>query len=100
MAYVCQPNKCISCDTIIKQKGETPEQRAIKGIYNEITLELSNNSKMKVGVCNTCKQSPETIDHNQAFEAIQNFWRTHIKASRLDLFEKHSGQLTATKVLA
>lgn len=87
MTYTCEPHKCISCSNQIHFKGETFQDKINRGIYKEITLELSNGSKMRVGLCNECFAKRDELDDGAMLEAIKERWRNTIKPTRKDSLE-------------
>jgi len=97
MKYVCEPDKCISCDTKIHIRGESFAEKVARGVYKEMTLDLSNGSKMRVGICDTCHKNLESIDMQEVLEAIKARWRATIKAGRKEILES---QIKDLKVLA
>lgn len=62
--YEMKPKRCISCP-------ETDLQA--KGIYEEIVVKLSDGSKMKVGICQTCLAKSSELDASKIVEAHVNY---------------------------
>lgn len=87
MKYVCEPRKCISCDNQIHIPGETFEQKVARGMYQEISLKLSNGSQMRVGICKDCKPQAQNLDHTAMLEAIKERWRATIRPARKEALE-------------
>ena len=95
--YVCKAYKCISCDTAIHIKGETFEEKINRGVYKEITLELSDGSKMRVGVCNVCKEKEKELDCDEILKAVQEYWKNTIKSSRKHIYDNFGAKLKVSQ---
>lgn len=93
--YICHPRRCISCDTIIKPKGESYEEKLRRGVYKEITLQLSNGSKMRVGVCRVCKEKGG-LDGAEMLKAIRVYWMKVIRAQMKPKFERFNEGISVT----
>jgi len=84
--YTCKPNKCISCDTIIHLPGESTIDKKARGVYKELTLELSDKSRMRVGICNVCESHKEDLDKDEMLRAIKEMWENTISNARKELY--------------
>lgn len=71
----CEFGFCISCDKEIAPKCDGCTGRRPNEFYTEVTLPLSNGSRMNLAVCTDCSQDKIwAADKKELMDAVKAAW--------------------------
>lgn len=70
----CEYGFCTHCSKPIMDSCPTCNTKRPNGQYTEVEMNLSNGSRMKVGVCLECRDKVFQANRKELMAAIRNGW--------------------------
>lgn len=70
----CQYGLCTHCEKSIMDTCPTCSSKRHNGQYTEVTMNLTNGSKMPVAVCLDCKDTIWQADKKALMQAVRDGW--------------------------